>query len=147
MANRGGKRGRTETDGASPLLAGVGGQVRDMGGGGPPSSFTTPNPKSKAVIGSPAPARRGLSATQPHGPLPVPVPQIGSYYGSEITSVDTDGDGVTDVLLVGAPMYFSEGRERGRVYVYSLRQVLRCAAGSLPGAPSPCLHSLIHEGN
>ncbi|VFV36536.1 integrin alpha-11 [Lynx pardinus] len=48
--------------------------------------------------------------------------QIGSYYGSEITSVDIDGDGVTDVLLVGAPMYFSEGRERGRVYVYTLRQ-------------------------
>lgn len=52
------------------------------------------------------------------------MPQIGSYYGSEITSVDIDGDGVTDVLLVGAPMYFSEGRERGRVYVYNLRQVL-----------------------
>uniref|UniRef100_A0A452U6A1 Integrin subunit alpha 11 n=1 Tax=Ursus maritimus TaxID=29073 RepID=A0A452U6A1_URSMA len=51
--------------------------------------------------------------------------QIGSYYGSEITSVDINGDGVTDVLLVGAPMYFSEGRERGRVYVYNLRQT-RC---------------------
>ncbi|KAK2499830.1 hypothetical protein MC885_009822 [Smutsia gigantea] len=48
--------------------------------------------------------------------------QIGSYYGSEITSVDIDGDGVTDVLLVGAPMYFSEGRERGRVYVYNVKQ-------------------------
>ncbi|XP_021565023.1 integrin alpha-11 [Carlito syrichta] len=48
--------------------------------------------------------------------------QIGSYFGSEITSVDTDSDGMTDVLLVGAPMYFSEGRERGRVYVYDLRQ-------------------------
>ncbi|NIG60477.1 integrin alpha-11 [Pontoporia blainvillei] len=48
--------------------------------------------------------------------------QIGSYYGSEITSVDVDGDSVTDVLLVGAPMYFSEGGERGRVYIYNLRQ-------------------------
>ncbi|XP_076984455.1 integrin alpha-11 isoform X2 [Tamandua tetradactyla] len=48
--------------------------------------------------------------------------QIGSYYGSEISSVDVDGDGGTDVLLVGAPMYFSEGRERGKVYVYHLRQ-------------------------
>ncbi|XP_049761764.1 integrin alpha-11 isoform X1 [Elephas maximus indicus] len=48
--------------------------------------------------------------------------QIGSYYGSEITSVDIDGDGVTDILLVGAPMYFSEGRERGKVYIYNLRQ-------------------------
>uniref|UniRef100_A0ACB8E4R4 Integrin alpha-11 n=1 Tax=Sphaerodactylus townsendi TaxID=933632 RepID=A0ACB8E4R4_9SAUR len=44
--------------------------------------------------------------------------QIGAYFGSEISSADVDGDGVTDVLLVGAPMYFSEGRERGRVYVY-----------------------------
>ncbi|KAH0504926.1 Integrin alpha-11 [Microtus ochrogaster] len=48
--------------------------------------------------------------------------QIGSYFGSEITSVDINGDRVTDVLLVGAPMYFSEGRERGKVYVYNLRQ-------------------------
>lgn len=66
------------------------------------------------------------------------MPQIGSYYGSEITAVDIDGDGVTDVLLVGAPMYFSEGRERGRVYVYNLRQVLLWGPGSLPGAPGPC---------
>ncbi|EDL95758.1 integrin, alpha 11 (predicted) [Rattus norvegicus] len=48
--------------------------------------------------------------------------QIGSYFGSEITSVDINNDRVTDVLLVGAPMYFSEGRERGKVYVYNLRQ-------------------------
>ncbi|XP_075432374.1 integrin alpha-11 [Ascaphus truei] len=48
--------------------------------------------------------------------------QIGSYYGSEMDSVDVDGDGVTDVLLVGAPMFFSEGRERGRVSVYVLRE-------------------------
>ncbi|XP_032766735.1 integrin alpha-11 [Rattus rattus] len=48
--------------------------------------------------------------------------QIGSYFGSEITSVDINNDRVTDVLLVGAPMYFSESRERGKVYVYNLRQ-------------------------
>ncbi|XP_049669345.1 integrin alpha-11 isoform X3 [Accipiter gentilis] len=48
--------------------------------------------------------------------------QIGSYYGSEINSLDVNGDGITDVLLVGAPMYFSEGRERGKVYVYALRE-------------------------
>lgn len=34
-----------------------------------------------------------------------------------------DGDGVTDVLLVGAPMFFSEARERGRVSVYGMREV------------------------
>lgn len=59
------------------------------------------------------------------------MPQIGSYFGSEITSVDINDDRVTDVLLVGAPMYFSEGRERGKVYVYNLRQVLWPGGGSL----------------
>uniref|UniRef100_UPI00398ECB0C integrin alpha-11a n=1 Tax=Pristiophorus japonicus TaxID=55135 RepID=UPI00398ECB0C len=48
--------------------------------------------------------------------------QIGSYFGSEITPVDVDADGVTDVLLVGAPMYFSEGREKGKIYIYSLQK-------------------------
>ena len=73
---------------------------------------------------------RPLSSPAPC-PSPIPAPQIGSYYGSEITSVDVDEDGVTDVLLVGAPMYFSEGGERGRVYVYTLRQVRRADAGQL----------------
>ncbi|XP_062922221.1 integrin alpha-11a isoform X2 [Mobula hypostoma] len=46
--------------------------------------------------------------------------QIGSYFGSEIAPVDVDVDGVTDILLVGAPMYFSDGKEKGRIYIYSL---------------------------
>ncbi|XP_023568404.1 integrin alpha-11 [Octodon degus] len=62
--------------------------------------------------------------------------QIGSYFGSEITSVDVDGDGVTDVLLVGAPMYFSEGRERGKVYVYNLRQSRFAYNGTLKDSRS-----------
>ncbi|KAF2973904.1 hypothetical protein EK904_001763 [Melospiza melodia maxima] len=57
--------------------------------------------------------------------------QIGSYYGSEINSLDVNGDGVTDVLLVGAPMFFSEGRERGKVYVYTLRGNLFVPGGAL----------------
>ncbi|NWX48452.1 ITA11 protein, partial [Steatornis caripensis] len=57
--------------------------------------------------------------------------QIGSYYGSEINSLDVNGDGVTDVLLVGAPMYFSEGRERGKVYVYTLRENGFVSSGAL----------------
>ncbi|NXQ43265.1 ITA11 protein, partial [Catharus fuscescens] len=57
--------------------------------------------------------------------------QIGSYYGSEINSLDVNGDGVTDVLLVGAPMFFSEGRERGKVYVYSLQGNLFVPSGAL----------------
>uniref|UniRef100_A0A8C0BC91 Integrin subunit alpha 11 n=1 Tax=Buteo japonicus TaxID=224669 RepID=A0A8C0BC91_9AVES len=57
--------------------------------------------------------------------------QIGSYYGSEINSLDVNGDGITDVLLVGAPMYFSEGRERGKVYVYALRENRFVSSGAL----------------
>ncbi|NXK16425.1 ITA11 protein, partial [Arenaria interpres] len=57
--------------------------------------------------------------------------QIGSYYGSEINSLDVNGDGVTDVLLVGAPMYFSEGRERGKVYVYTLQENRFVSSGAL----------------
>ncbi|RLV92590.1 hypothetical protein DV515_00013694 [Chloebia gouldiae] len=57
--------------------------------------------------------------------------QIGSYYGSEVSSLDVDGDGVTDVLLVGAPMFFSEGRERGKVYVYTLQGNLFIPSGAL----------------
>lgn len=89
----------------------------------------------------PALVRRGPQQPRPTPPRPVPVPQIGSYYGSEITAVDIDGDGVTDILLVGAPMYFSEGRERGRVYVYNLKQVLLWGAWQPPrgtgSLPSP----------
>ncbi|NWV76178.1 ITA11 protein, partial [Dasyornis broadbenti] len=61
--------------------------------------------------------------------------QIGSYYGSEIGSLDVDGDGVSDVLLVGAPMFFSEGRERGRVYVYGRSGNLFVPDGTLADFP------------
>ncbi|XP_028679015.2 integrin alpha-11a [Erpetoichthys calabaricus] len=49
--------------------------------------------------------------------------QIGSYYGSEIGAVDVDNDGLTDVLLVGAPMYLSQGWERGKVYIYRVTEL------------------------
>uniref|UniRef100_F7BI58 Integrin subunit alpha 10 n=1 Tax=Monodelphis domestica TaxID=13616 RepID=F7BI58_MONDO len=49
--------------------------------------------------------------------------QIGSYFGSELCPLDTDGDGVTDILLVAAPMYLGpQNRETGRVYVYLVGQ-------------------------
>ncbi|XP_076854585.1 integrin alpha-11a [Brachyhypopomus gauderio] len=48
--------------------------------------------------------------------------QIGSYYGSEIAPLDIDGDGVTDYLLVAAPMFFSGGWERGKVYLYRITE-------------------------
>uniref|UniRef100_A0A8C1Z3Q1 Integrin, alpha 11b n=1 Tax=Cyprinus carpio TaxID=7962 RepID=A0A8C1Z3Q1_CYPCA len=46
--------------------------------------------------------------------------QIGSYYGSELAAIDLDDDGLTDLLLVGAPMYFYKGWEKGRVYIYTI---------------------------
>uniref|UniRef100_A0A8C4FCE0 Integrin, alpha 11b n=1 Tax=Dicentrarchus labrax TaxID=13489 RepID=A0A8C4FCE0_DICLA len=46
--------------------------------------------------------------------------QIGSYFGSELLSMDVDGNGQTDVLLVAAPMFYSQGWERGKVYLYSV---------------------------
>ncbi|XP_067446808.1 integrin alpha-11 isoform X1 [Thunnus thynnus] len=46
--------------------------------------------------------------------------QIGSYFGSELLSMDIDSDGQTDILLVAAPMYYSQGWERGKIYVYTV---------------------------
>ncbi|KAM9409913.1 integrin alpha-11a [Pholidichthys leucotaenia] len=51
--------------------------------------------------------------------------QIGSYYGSEIAPVDIDGDGITDNLLVAAPMFFSSGLEKGKVYIYRVTEMNR----------------------
>ncbi|KAJ8417182.1 hypothetical protein AAFF_G00284090 [Aldrovandia affinis] len=48
--------------------------------------------------------------------------QIGSYYGSEIAPLDIDGDGITDNLLVAAPMFFSGGWEKGKVYIYRVTE-------------------------
>lgn len=51
-------------------------------------------------------------------------PQIGSYYGSEVCGLDVDQDGITDLLLVAAPMYLGSGnKEAGRVYIYSFTGV------------------------
>lgn len=35
--------------------------------------------------------------------------------------MDIDGDGQTDVLLVAAPMFYSHGWEKGKVYTYTVR--------------------------
>ncbi|NXY70212.1 ITA2 protein, partial [Glareola pratincola] len=46
---------------------------------------------------------------------------IGSYFGSVVCSVDVDRDSVTDVLLVGAPMFMNDlKKEEGRVYMFSI---------------------------
>uniref|UniRef100_A0A8C4SMT6 VWFA domain-containing protein n=1 Tax=Erpetoichthys calabaricus TaxID=27687 RepID=A0A8C4SMT6_ERPCA len=43
--------------------------------------------------------------------------QIGSYFGGEVCAVDLNSDGLTDILLVGAPQYYKPKTE-GMVYVY-----------------------------
>ncbi|XP_014397760.1 PREDICTED: integrin alpha-1 [Myotis brandtii] len=63
--------------------------------------------------------------------------QIGSYFGSVLTTVDIDKDSHTDVLLVGAPMFMgAEKEEQGKVYVYALNQVPGRGLGR-PGPPLP----------
>ncbi|XP_047410988.1 integrin alpha-2 isoform X1 [Sciurus carolinensis] len=47
--------------------------------------------------------------------------QIGSYFGSVLCSVDVNKDTITDVLLVGAPMYMNDlKKEEGRVYLFTI---------------------------
>ncbi|XP_012979205.1 integrin alpha-10 isoform X2 [Mesocricetus auratus] len=59
--------------------------------------------------------------------------QIGSYFGSELCPLDTDRDGITDVLLVAAPMFLGpQNKETGRVYVYVVgQQILLMLQGTL----------------
>ncbi|GCC35981.1 hypothetical protein chiPu_0014471, partial [Chiloscyllium punctatum] len=45
--------------------------------------------------------------------------QLGSYFGSELCSLDINNDNVTDYLLVGAPFFHVQGEE-GMVYIYQL---------------------------
>lgn len=41
-----------------------------------------------------------------------------------ITTIDINNDTLTDLLLVGAPMYMgTEKEEQGKVYVYSWNEV------------------------
>ncbi|XP_060112805.1 integrin alpha-X-like [Heteronotia binoei] len=45
--------------------------------------------------------------------------QVGSYFGAELCSVDLDVDGNTDLILIGAPLYY-DGIQEGLVEVYSI---------------------------
>ncbi|XP_059400200.1 integrin alpha-2-like [Carassius carassius] len=61
--------------------------------------------------------------------------QIGSYFGSVLCPVDVDADGVTDLLLVGAPMYMSEEKsETGRVYLFTINKGKLSNQGRLEGS-------------
>ncbi|XP_070305663.1 integrin alpha-2-like [Salvelinus sp. IW2-2015] len=63
--------------------------------------------------------------------------QIGSYYGSVLCPLDVDKDGVSDILLVGAPMFMNEQKkETGKVYLLSFTKGILSDQGILKG-PSP----------
>uniref|UniRef100_A0A4W5M7C6 Integrin subunit alpha 2 n=1 Tax=Hucho hucho TaxID=62062 RepID=A0A4W5M7C6_9TELE len=63
--------------------------------------------------------------------------QIGSYYGSVLCPLDVDNDGVSDLLLVGAPMFMNEQKkETGMVYLLSFTKGILSDQGILKG-PSP----------
>ncbi|XP_059920418.1 integrin alpha-2 isoform X2 [Gadus macrocephalus] len=60
--------------------------------------------------------------------------QIGSYFGSALCSLDVDGDGTSDLLLVGAPMFMSAlKKEQGRVYLFSITKGILNEHGFLSG--------------
>ncbi|KAL8183997.1 UNVERIFIED_CONTAM: hypothetical protein K2H54_003401 [Gekko kuhli] len=64
--------------------------------------------------------------------------QIGSYFGSEVCPVDVNGDGITDILLVAAPMYLgAQNKEMGRVSIYKVGQPLLSFNGTLHADPKP----------
>ncbi|NXI41006.1 ITAE protein, partial [Galbula dea] len=73
------------------------------------------------VAGAPRHSMRGKVLVFQDGHLKQSLPgeQVGSYFGSELCPLDVNHDGVTDLLLVGAP-FFHIGGEEGRVYVYRL---------------------------
>ncbi|XP_074023414.1 integrin alpha-M-like [Numenius arquata] len=62
--------------------------------------------------------------------------QVGSYFGASLCTLDADGDGSAEVLLVGAPMFYGAG-SGGRVAVCPLppqEGQLRCQQ-TLQGQP------------
>ncbi|MEJ1273802.1 integrin alpha L [Cricetulus griseus] len=59
--------------------------------------------------------------------------QIGSYFGGELCSIDLDHDGETELLLIGAPLFYGEQRG-GRVFIYQGRQVFNMVS-ELQGDP------------
>ncbi|XP_007948491.1 integrin alpha-L [Orycteropus afer afer] len=60
--------------------------------------------------------------------------QIGSYFGGELCGVDVDQDGETELLLVGAPMFYGDQRG-GRVFVYHKKQLEFKVVSELQGDP------------
>ncbi|XP_058035705.1 integrin alpha-X-like [Ahaetulla prasina] len=62
-------------------------------------------------------------------------PQIGSYFGATLCAVDLDGDRNTDLILIGAPMYY-DGIAGGRVYVCQRKRETFFCGMELQGEPN-----------
>ncbi|XP_022382098.1 integrin alpha-L isoform X3 [Enhydra lutris kenyoni] len=60
--------------------------------------------------------------------------QIGSYFGGELCGVDMDHDGETELLLIGAPLFYGEQRG-GRVFIYQKKQLRFEVISELQGDP------------
>ncbi|XP_054438653.1 integrin alpha-L isoform X2 [Pteronotus mesoamericanus] len=60
--------------------------------------------------------------------------QIGSYFGGELCGVDIDQDGETELLLIGAPLFYGEQRG-GRVFIYQRKQLGFEVVSELQGHP------------
>uniref|UniRef100_A0A8D1EBR9 VWFA domain-containing protein n=1 Tax=Sus scrofa TaxID=9823 RepID=A0A8D1EBR9_PIG len=60
--------------------------------------------------------------------------QIGSYFGGELCGVDLNQDGETELLLIGAPLFYGEQRG-GRVFVYQRKQLEFQMISELHGDP------------
>ncbi|XP_014117498.1 PREDICTED: integrin alpha-10 isoform X1 [Pseudopodoces humilis] len=107
------------------------------------SSLQLPGGQRLLVAGAPRFQHKGkvlLFQLDPMGTVTVAQAlmgeQIGSYFGSEVLALDLEGDGDSDLLLVGAPTYLGgQSRETGRVYVYRVGQDRLSPAGSLHPEP------------
>uniref|UniRef100_A0A8C9PUI4 Integrin subunit alpha L n=1 Tax=Spermophilus dauricus TaxID=99837 RepID=A0A8C9PUI4_SPEDA len=60
--------------------------------------------------------------------------QIGSYFGGELCGVDMNQDGETELLLIGAPLFYGEQRG-GRVFIYQKKKLEFEMVSELQGDP------------
>ncbi|XP_029414937.1 integrin alpha-L isoform X2 [Nannospalax galili] len=60
--------------------------------------------------------------------------QIGSYFGGELCGIDLDQDNETELLLIGAPLFYGEQRG-GRVFIYQKKQMVFKMVSELQGNP------------
>nr|XP_019572811.1 PREDICTED: integrin alpha-L isoform X3 [Rhinolophus sinicus] len=60
--------------------------------------------------------------------------QIGSYFGGTLCGIDMDQDGETELLLIGAPLFYG-GQRGGRVFIYQKKQLGFEAVSELQGDP------------